>query len=487
MASPASSIRSAARATSSAYRRVPIRWRLAGGSALLTLIILCGFAVIVGVLTTGRIVDDFDRQVQDSANRIANDARLHVASVRGNTVVRPSSGGLNLASYAAAQGAAIRVVLRSGYALYETPHSPDFGPVIAPSIEDKGWRVETRIVNIDGDVIAPVYLQYARRLSDLQATVNRVRLFVAIGVLGGALLALLAGLATARRAMEPISELTEAARRVARTRDPSVRMPRPEADDEVAELARTLEEMLNSLNEAREETEATLDRQREFVADASHELRTPLTSVLANLELLEEELQGEQREAAASALRSSRRMRRLVGDLLLLARADAGRAAPHQPVDLSEVVTDAASELEPVAGDHEISVAAEPGAQVEGVRDELHRLVLNLMENALRHTDPGTAVEASVERRDGEIVLAVEDDGPGIPAELEDKVFERFFRGEGDRSGSSGLGLSIVRAVADSHHGSVALEPPLDGRGARFVVRLPALRAVAADPAARTA
>jgi signal transduction histidine kinase len=261
-------------------------------------------------------------------------------------------------------------------------------------------------------------------------------------------------------------------------------MPRPEADDEVAELALTLEDMLRALNDAREETEATLGRQREFVADASHELRTPLTSVLANLELLEEELTGEQRETAASALRSSRRMRRLVGDLLLLARADAGRAAPHEPVDLSEVVTEAAAELEPVAGDHEISVAAEPGAQVDGARDELHRLVLNLMENALRHTDPGTAVEASVERREGEIVLAVEDDGPGIPPDLEDKVFERFFRGGGDRSGSSGLGLSIVRAVTASHHGTVVLEPPLDGRGARFVVRLPALRALAADPAA---
>jgi signal transduction histidine kinase len=397
-------------------------------------------------------------------------------------VVRPSPGGLNLASYAAAQNAAIRVVLRSGYPLYATPNAPDFGPVIQPSIEYKGWRVETRLVEVDG--LAPVYLQYARRLSDLQATVNRVRLFVALGVLGGALLALLAGLATARRAMEPISDLTAAARRIARTRDPSVRMPRPEADDEVAELALTLEDMLRALNDAREETEATLGRQREFVADASHELRTPLTSVLANLELLEEELTGEQRETAASALRSSRRMRRLVGDLLLLARADAGRAAPHEPVDLAEIVTDAAAELEPVAGDHEISVAAEPGAQVEGARDELHRLVLNLMENALRHTDPGTAVEASVERRDGEVVLAVEDDGPGIPAELEDKIFERFFRGGGDRSGSSGLGLSIVRAVTDSHHGTVVLEPPLDGRGARFVVRLPALRARAADPAA---
>jgi signal transduction histidine kinase len=210
------------------------------------------------------------------------------------------------------------------------------------------------------------------------------------------------------------------------------------------------------------------------VADASHELRTPLTSVLANLELLEEDLGGEQREAAASALRSSRRMRRLVADLLLLARADAGREAPHRPVDLAAVVTDAAAELEPVAGDHEISISAQPGSEVEGVRDELHRLVLNLMENALRHTDPGTAVEASVERRNGEVVLAVEDDGPGIPPEMGEKVFERFFRGEGDRSGSSGLGLSIVRAVASSHQGTVRLEPPLDGRGARFVVRLPA-------------
>ena len=143
-------------------------------------------------------------------------------------------------------------------------------------------------------------------------------------------------------------------------------------------------------------------------------------------------------------------------------------------IDLSDVVAAAASELEPVAGDHEISIAAIDGAEIDGVQDELHRLVLNLMENALRHTDPGTAVEATVERSNGHVVLAVEDDGPGIPADLQEKVFERFFRAHGDRSGSSGLGLAIVRAVAESHHGTVNLEPPLDGRGARFVVRFPA-------------
>jgi signal transduction histidine kinase len=472
VASLGSSIRSAARGTSSAYRSLPIRWRLAGGSALLTLIILCGFAVIVGVLTTGRIEDDFDRQVVASANRAASSVQLHAEVLNGRTVVRPTRSGLNLVSYAAAQNAAIRIVTVSGYELYSTGNSPSFGPVVAPSVEVGGWRVETRRVDAGG--LDPVFLQYARRLSDVEATVNRVRLFVALGVLGGALLALLAGLATARRAMEPISDLTAAARRIARTRDPSGTIPAPEAEDEVAELARTLEDMLAALAAAREETEATLVRQREFVADASHELRTPLTSVLANLELLDDELHGEQREAAASALRSSRRMRRLVADLLLLARADAGREAPRMPVDLSDVLTEAASELEPVAGDHHISISAAPGAEVEGARDELHRLVLNLMENALRHTDPGTAVEASVERRNGEVVLAVEDDGPGIAPELREKIFERFFRGAGDRSGSSGLGLSIVRAVATSHNGTVTLEPPLDGRGARFVVRLPA-------------
>ncbi len=275
-------------------------------------------------------------------------------------------------------------------------------------------------MNIDGDVIAPVYLQYARRLSDVQATVNRVRLFLALGVLGGALLALLAGLATARRAMEPISELTAAARRVARTRDPSVRMPRPEADDEVAELARTLEAMLGALNEAREETEATLDRQREFVADASHELRTPLTSVLANLELLEEEL--ERRAARGGRVRAA----------LVATDAPAGRR-PAAARPRRRRARRAAPARRPLRGGHRRGLRARAGRrrprdlrrrgaaarEVEGARDELHRLVLNLMENALRHTDPGTAVEASVERRDGEIVLSVEDDGPGIPVELE--------------------------------------------------------------------
>jgi two-component system OmpR family sensor kinase len=473
VASLGSSIRSAARATSSALSRLPIRWRLAGGSATLTLVILCVFAVIVGALTVRRINDDFNREVAAAATRLSQQAQLvWFSDEAGRPALRSAPGSIDLEDFAASQNAAIRVISDDDTVYYSTDRAPDFGPPFPQTKEIGDWRVETQPIRV-APYPDPLWIQYARRISDVNATTNRVSLFLAFGVLGGALLALLAGLATARRAMEPIAELTAAARRIERSRDPSMRIPQGEAEDEVAELARTLDAMLVALDQARSETEAALFRQREFVADASHELRTPLTSVLANLELLEEELRGEQREAAASALRSSRRMRRLVADLLLLARADAGRQAPHQPVDLSEVVTEAAAELEPVAGDHELSISAPPGARVDGARDELHRLVLNLMENALRHTDPGTAVEASVEPRNGEVVLAVEDDGPGIPPELRDKVFERFYRGAGDRSGSSGLGLSIVRAVAESHKGTVRLEEPLDGRGARFVVRIP--------------
>ena len=169
--------------------------------------------------------------------------------------------------------------------------------------------------------------------ASVSRTINRVRLFLAFGVLGGTLLAFLGGLVRgpARDAPDRRASPGPRARWPARA-TPTCTLPKPRANDEVSDLAHTLEDMLRELGAARGETEATLDRQRDFVADASHELRTPLTSILANLELLEAELDGEQREMADSALRSSQRMRRLVGDLLLLARADAGpRGAAARP------------------------------------------------------------------------------------------------------------------------------------------------------------
>ena len=169
-------------------------------------------------------------------------------------------------------------------------------------------------------------------------------------------------------------------------------------------------------------------------------------------------------------------MRRLVADLLLLARADAGREPPHRPVDLSERrhrrgVRARAGRRRP----RDLDLGAPRALEIDGARDELHRLVLNLMENALRHTDPGTAVEASVERVNGEVVLAVEDDGPGHPARAAGQGLRALLprRTATARARPASASRSSARWPSPTS-GSVTLEPPLDGRGARFVVRFPA-------------
>ena len=157
------------------------------------------------------------------------------------------------------------------------------------------------------------------------------------------------------------------------------------------------------------------------------------------------------------------------------ARADAGRVKRREPLDLRSVVREAAGEVAPLADDHDltIEVGDEP-LVVEGAGDELHRLVLNLVQNGIVHTPPGTTVEVSLTRDGPEAVIEVSDDGPGIPADLRARVFDRFVRGEGDRStrSGSGLGLSIVSAVTESHGGRVELGDSAAG-GTRFVVRLP--------------
>ncbi len=458
---------------SASFDRLPIRVRLAGVSALLTFVILCAFAVAIGSLTVHRIRNDFNTQVANAASRLPS--VLQITATPESLKVEPALG--DFASDA--DHAVIKVLTVDGKVVEQAPRgAPNLGVPTSTPININGYRVVSRpaVVFEGGAPRGRVIIQYGQRISDTEATVKRVELFLLLGVLFGSGFALLAGMAIARRAMKPIAEITSAAAEIARTRDPSRRVPQPEADDEVSELARTLEGMLRELDAARAETESMLARQRRFVADASHELRTPLTSVLANLELLAESLHGDQGDAARSALRSSQRMRRLVADLLLLARTDAARVVAREPCDLSQIVVEAAAELGPVSAAHEIVLDIHP-ALVEGSRDELHRLTINLMENALRHTPAGTEIRVSTATgSDGQVRLTVEDDGPGVPEELAPTLFERFVRGAGDRGGSFGLGLAIVHAVAVSHGGSVTLEATVGSGGARFVVSLPALQ-----------
>jgi two-component system OmpR family sensor kinase len=465
--------------------------RLAGVSALMTFVILCAFAVAVGGLTARRLRSDFNRQVEQTARQLSSQLNIYIDPLTGHiSAIQPPLNDLP----GVPEHSVIKLYTPAQTVPFaQTPaKAPELGPPQEGARTVGDYRVDSQpaIVHVrgTGGPLGSVIVQYARPLSDLQPTIARVELLLVLGVFAGSGFALLAGMTIARRAMAPIAELTSAAAQIARTRDPSLTVPQPTADDEVAELARTLEGMLRELDSAHSETEAMLVRQRRFVADASHELRTPLTSVLANLELLADGLHGEEAEAARSALRSSQRMRRLVADLLLLARTDVGRVVPRERIDLAQIVVEAAAELGPVSTAHDISLDASP-APVLAARDELHRVAINLIENALRHTPAGTEirVRTAVEKDvagDEVAVLVVEDDGPGVPDELAATLFERFVRGAGDRGGSFGLGLAIVRAVAESHGGSVTLEDTHPG--ARFVMRLPLAPAEATDSESRS-
>jgi signal transduction histidine kinase len=429
---------------------------------------------VIGQVATSRIRDDFNRQVSGAAQTLA--AESHIFSTGLATVYR----GPKLDDFVRPDGASARVFDAEGNLVKESADAEPMGSSSSLGLSDFGeMRVAT--TRISGETGATTgFIQYGRNIAHLESTVDRLWLFIAAGVLGGTLLAILAGVAIAGRAMRPISALTATARQIASTGDPSSHMPDPEVSDEVGELARTLEQMLRSLDAARTERETAMKKQREFVADASHELRTPLTSVLANLELLQASLrapnQDEDRAMVDSALRSSKRMSRLVGDLLLLARADAGRVGKHVPCDLAEIAGNVAVELAPLMGDRELDIDNQHALPVTGNPDELHRMVLNLLDNASRHTPPGARIELHVRRVGDEAVVEVADDGPGIPPSLREQIFDRFVRGEGPADTAvgpgSGLGLAIVRAVATSHGGTVEVSESAAG-GAQFRVRLP--------------
>ena len=463
-------------------RRWPVRWRLAGVSAGLTLLILVVFALIVGRLATDRIEDDFERELTSAAGEL----RTQLLGAGTDTPAMRDVADLVMAG-----DAGFRIVDTTGQVLFESDPALDFGTANPDGITRAG-DFEVATLAFSSSAIPPTYLQYARSRASMEETVSKVWLFLGLGVAVGTILALLAGLAVAGRAMRPISSLTAAARGIATTRDPSRRIPMPESSDEVAELAQTLDLMLRELDAARSETQQMIQAQRDFVADASHELRTPLTSILANLELLEASFaergaDADEEEIVAGALGSSRRMRRLVADLLLLARADAGRTGPRRSCDLAEIASAAIAEVRPVAEDHSLELDASSPVAIEGDPDDLHRLVVNLVENGARHTPRGSTVAVSVRAEAGEAVLEVADDGPGLPAGFGDQIFARFVRGGGPADlaadSGTGLGLAIVRAVAASHGGRVELGPSPAG-GASFEVRLPLADPVPAPPAA---
>lgn len=238
----------------------------------------------------------------------------------------------------------------------------------------------------------------------------------------------------------------------------------PDPHTEVGQVGLALNSLLDNVDGALRARHESETRVRRFVADASHEMRTPLASIRGYAELSRRERDPvpESVTHALSRIESeSLRMQSLVEDLLLLARLDTGRPLDREPVDLSLLVMDVTDDAHAASPDHrwELDLPPEP-VEVTGDRDPLHQVVANLLANARTHTPPGTRVLTSLRREGGVVHLSVSDDGPGIPQSLQAEVFERFTRGDASRaraSGSTGLGLSIVAAVARTHGGDVAI------------------------------
>lgn len=305
--------------------------------------------------------------------------------------------------------------------------------------------------------------------------------------IAGLALVALGGQWLIRRNLAPLSRVAHTATQVSQLELDSgavalaQRVPAADTDPrtEVGQVGLALNNLLDNVEgalNARHESETQV---RQFVADASHELRTPLASIRGYAELSRREpapVPPSVTHALTRVESEALRMQGLVEDLLLLARLDAGRPLDREPVDLSLLALDAVSDAHAAAPGHrwELDLPDEP-IEVTGDQARLHQVVANLLANARTHTPEGTRVVTSLRRDENGVRLAVTDDGPGVPEALRESVFERFTRGDEARtraSGSTGLGLSIVTAVAKSHGGRVDLTS--QPGATTFTVTLPA-------------
>jgi two-component system OmpR family sensor kinase len=323
-------------------------------------------------------------------------------------------------------------------------------------------------------------------INDDDATIARllvVEVIVAFAVL---VVAGLAGLRVVRVGLRPLDDMTDTATEIA-AGDLSHRVDLPaDRQDEVGRLGGALNSMLSQIEAAFHERELSEEQLRQFVADASHELRTPLTSIRGYAELyrrgalptsdaVDDAIHRIEDEAA--------RMSILVDDLLLLARLDQGRPLEQEPVDLLAITADAIRNAGAVDPDRLITFEHDDEVVVVGDPTRLHQVVANLLDNARVHTPSATPVRVVTRVEDDDALVAVSDRGPGLAPEVAERVFERSFRADdGSRQPSgSGLGLSIVKAIAEAHGGTATVQSTL-GAGTTFTVRVP----LSGTPSVRT-
>ncbi|MDD7963366.1 sensor histidine kinase [Microbacterium thalli] len=370
-------------------------------------------------------------------------------------------------------------------------------PNMAPTTVELPGLGAYRVVSFSaGDVSGLAGLP----LAEVDSTVARLVTTITVVTTGGLLLLSAAIAVVIQRSLRPLRVVADTASRVAALPlaqgavSITERVPAEEADDhdEIGRVGAALNTLLDHVDSSLVARQRNEERMRSFVADASHELRTPLASIRGYSELslraMRQGVPGVE-ETTTSALEriqaQSLRMTRLVEDLLLLARLDEGQELVYGTIDLTALAVDCVADARAAGQDHEwrLEVGDEP-VVVAGDATRIAQVVANLLANARVHTPAGTTVTTSVRLDDGNAVLTVHDDGPGIDPALADEIFERFSRADRSRArqtGGTGLGLSIARAIVAAHGGSLTVHS--EPGSTAFELRLTARPA---DPAPGT-
>ncbi len=445
--------------------------RVTAAAAIAVLVVLSGIGVAVVVLQRRTAVEGVDESV-----------RARVATLAALAGDGRSTGRLVESGYD--DDLVAQIIEPDGSVRATTANASPAAPIAPPATttavrittasglgdEDADYRLARRLAD-DGQESPTVAVGLP--LDDVDETTRALVLALVVGVPGAT--ALLAAVVwwLVGRALAPVEEIRSEVAAIG-GRDLDRRVPEPAGDDEIGRLARTMNDMLARLQDAR-------DRQDRFVADASHELRTPLTRMRSELEVDLAHAETADRETTErSVLEEVGSLEHLVDDLLLLARLDAARPRRPTPIALDEVVAAEVDALAP-GTTTEVVVDATGPSPVVGDGEELRRVVRNLLANAVRHARSRVTVALRADAH--QVTLVVADDGPGIPPTERDRVFERFTRLDDARSvdtGGAGLGLAIARELVVRHGGTIAVEDS-PGGGAALVVRLPAARASDAE------
>jgi len=332
-----------------------------------------------------------------------------------------------------------------------------------------------RVVPIESDSAIVGALEVGLNQDDIADTLRILLLIIAVAYPVTLAVASFGGVFLAGRALSPIDRLTGLAQRIS-AKDLSQRLDLDLPNDELGRLARTFDEMISRLDRA-------FQRQRQFTSDASHELRTPLTAIKGQAEVALQRNRSPEdyRQSLAAIDNEADRMIRLTASLLHLARADSGQIPiTFESVDVAEVVGAAAEQARPAAGQRRVRLELNSAPQIRmaGDKDLLIQLMLNLLDNAIKYSPPGSEVTAGWETNGSEVVLWVRDTGIGIEPDAITQIFDRFYRVDPARSraeGGAGLGLSISRWIAEAHGGSISVQSE-PAKGSTFSVRLPLRR-----------